>query len=145
VGNLRKILNAKATLADGLAIPAGSLRARPHFVEHHLAHIASSYYVSPFERAAVLSIDGFGDMISAMWGIGNGGRLKILGEVAFPHSLGVYYTAVPSSSAKIWRRVQSDGPSVLRRPNVPGRVPHDAAGSCSLNLPPFAITWMAPP
>ena len=94
VGNLRKILNAKQTLADGLGVPAGTLNATPHFVEHHLAHIASSYYVSPFERAAVLSIDGFGDMISAMWGIGDGGRLKILGEVAFPHSLGVYYTAV---------------------------------------------------
>ena len=94
VGNLRKILNAKETLADGLGVPEGSLKAKPHFVEHHLAHIASSFYVSPFERAAVLSIDGFGDMISAMWGIGDGGRLKILGEVAFPHSLGVYYTAV---------------------------------------------------
>jgi carbamoyltransferase len=42
----------------------------------------------------VLSIDGFGDMISAMWGVGEGGHLKIKGEVAFPHSLGVYYTAV---------------------------------------------------
>jgi carbamoyltransferase len=94
VGNLRKILNAKQTLAEGLHVPADRIKAKPHFVEHHLAHIASSYYVSPFDRAAVLSIDGFGDMISAMWGIGEGGRLKILGEVAFPHSLGVYYTAV---------------------------------------------------
>ena len=70
------------------------LKADPHFVEHHLAHIASSYYVSPFDRAAVLSIDGFGDMISAMWGVGEGGKVRILGEVSFPHSLGVYYTAV---------------------------------------------------
>src|SRR4051794_32441461 len=94
VGNLRKILNAKQTLADGLGVPADRLKAKPHFVEHHLAHIASSYYVSPFDRAAVLSIDGFGDMISAMWGVGEGGKLRILGDVAFPHSLGVYYTAV---------------------------------------------------
>jgi carbamoyltransferase len=94
VGNLRKILNAKQTLADGLGVPVSSLQAKPHFVEHHLAHIASSFYVSPFDRAAVLSIDGFGDMISAMWGVGEGGRVRILGEVAFPHSLGVYYTAV---------------------------------------------------
>ena len=93
-GNLRKILNAKQTLADGLGVPADRLKAKPHFVEHHLAHIASSYYVSPFDRSAVLSIDGFGDMISAMWGVGEGGKLRILGEVAFPHSLGVYYTAV---------------------------------------------------
>jgi carbamoyltransferase len=93
-GNLRKILNAKHTLAEGLGVPADRMKAKAHFVEHHLAHIGSSFYVSPFERAAVLSIDGFGDMISAMWGVGEGGRLKIAGEVAFPHSLGVYYTAV---------------------------------------------------
>ena len=98
VGNLRKILNAKQTLADGLGVPAGSLKAKPHFVEHHLAHIASSYYVSPFQRAAVLSIDGFGDMISAMWGIGDGGRLKILGEVAFPHSSASTTPPSPSTS-----------------------------------------------
>ena len=75
-------------------MPVDRLKTKAHFVEHHLAHIGSSYYVSPFERAAVLSIDGFGDMVSAMWGVGEGGRVKVLGEVAFPHSLGVYYTAV---------------------------------------------------
>jgi carbamoyltransferase len=92
--NLRKILRAKETLAAGLGVARRDLHAKAHFVEHHLAHIASSYYVSPFDRAAVLSIDGFGDMISAMWGVGEGGKLRIQGEVAFPHSLGVYYTAV---------------------------------------------------
>ena len=70
--NLRKILRAKATLAEGLGVPESALRAKPHFVEHHVAHIGSSFYVSPFERAAVLSIDGFGDMVSAMWGVGEG-------------------------------------------------------------------------
>ena len=92
--NLRKILRTKATLAEGLGVPASRLRAKAHFVEHHLAHIGSSFFVSPFERAAVLSIDGFGDMVSAMWGTGEGSRLRIEGEVAFPHSLGVFYTAV---------------------------------------------------
>jgi carbamoyltransferase len=92
--NLRKILGAKRTLAQGLGVADAHLKAKPHFVEHHLAHIGSSFYVSPFDRAAVLSIDGFGDMVSAMWGLGEGSRLRVLGEVAFPHSLGVYYTAV---------------------------------------------------
>jgi carbamoyltransferase len=92
--NLRRILRAKATLAEGLGIPKVRLRAKAHFVEHHLAHIASSYYASPFDRAAVLSVDGFGDMVSAMWGVGEGPRLRIQGEVTFPHSLGVFYTAL---------------------------------------------------
>lgn len=92
--NLRKILGAKSTLAEGLGVPVSRLHAKAHFVEHHLAHIASSFFVSPFERAAVLSIDGFGDMVSAMWGTGEGHRLQIAGEVTFPHSLGVFYTAV---------------------------------------------------
>jgi carbamoyltransferase len=93
-GNLRKILRARRTLAEGLGIGADRVRARMHFVEHHRAHIASSFLVSPFDRAAVLSLDGFGDMVSAMWGIGEGTRLHITDEVSFPHSLGVYYTAV---------------------------------------------------
>jgi carbamoyltransferase len=92
--NLWKVLRAKQTFAEGVSVPVDRLKTKAHFVEHHLAHIGSSFYVSPFDRAAVLSIDGFGDMISAMWGIGEGGRVKVLGEVAFPHSLGVYYTAV---------------------------------------------------
>jgi carbamoyltransferase len=92
--SLRRILRAKSTLAEGLGIPAGSIRAKMHFVEHHRAHIASSFFVSPFERAAVLSLDGFGDMVSAMWGLGEGNQLRIDGEVTFPHSLGVMYTAV---------------------------------------------------
>jgi carbamoyltransferase len=94
VASLRKILGAKRTLAQGLGVADAQLKPKPHFVEHHLAHIGSSFYVSPFDRAAVLSIDGFGDMVSAMWGLGEGSRLRVLGEVAFPHSLGVYYTAV---------------------------------------------------
>jgi carbamoyltransferase len=92
--NLTRILRAKKTLAEGLDVDPGSLPAKVHFVEHHKAHIASAFYSSPFEEAAVLSLDGFGDMVSAMWGVGRGTKLDIMGEVRFPHSLGVFYTAV---------------------------------------------------
>jgi carbamoyltransferase len=92
--NLWKILRARTTLAEGLGVPTAAVGAKAHFVEHHRAHIASSFFVSPFDRAAVLSVDGFGDMVSAMWGVGEGHRLRIHGEVTFPHSLGVFYTAV---------------------------------------------------
>jgi carbamoyltransferase len=65
-----------------------------HFVEHHLAHLASSFLVSGFEDAAVLSVDAFGDGVSTMLAEGRGPSLEILDRVAFPHSLGILYTAV---------------------------------------------------
>ena len=77
--------------------PARSLselkRARIHKVEHHRAHLASAFFASPFEEAAVVSVDGFGDYSSIQWGIGRGNRINVLGSVLFPHSLGILYTA----------------------------------------------------
>lgn len=64
-----------------------------HFVEHHRAHLASAFFASPFEEAAVISIDGFGDFSSAMWGVGKGNQIEVRGSVMFPHSLGIFYTA----------------------------------------------------
>jgi len=64
-----------------------------HFVEHHRAHLASAFFASPFEEAAVISIDGFGDFSSVMWGIGRGNAIEVRGSVSFPHSLGIFYTA----------------------------------------------------
>ena len=63
-------------------------------MEHHQAHLASTYFVSPFENAALLSADGLGDFASSMWGLGSGNRMRIDGAIAFPHSLGLYYSAV---------------------------------------------------
>ncbi len=94
IANLRTTLRAGKTFADTLGVPDDQLRAKTHFTEHHTAHIASSFFVSPFERAAVLSLDGMGDMISARWGVGEGSGLRLMGEVGFPHSLGIYYTAI---------------------------------------------------
>src|SRR5581483_10454757 len=70
-----------------------ALRAEFHSVEHHRAHLASSFFVSPFERAALLSIDGFGDFISTMWAEGRGNEIEVLGQVEYPHSTGIVYTA----------------------------------------------------
>ena len=75
---------------SGLNIPA---QARVHHVEHHRAHLASAFFASPFEEAAVVSVDGFGDFSSVMWGVGKGSQIKVLGSVRFPHSLGLFYTA----------------------------------------------------
>jgi carbamoyltransferase len=68
--------------------------AKFHRVEHHQAHLASSFFVSPFERAALLSADGLGDFASTMWGTGRGNRMHIDGAIAFPHSLGLFYSGV---------------------------------------------------
>ena len=94
LANAAKVRDPKSTLAGALDIPASTLRARFHRVEHHRAHMASCFFVSPFDSAAVCSIDGFGDFVSTMWGQGEGNRLSFDGRVEFPHSLGLLYTAI---------------------------------------------------
>ncbi len=73
---------------------AGVTNAQFHFVEHHRAHMASAFFASPFEEAAVISVDGFGDFSSVMWGVGRGHKFDVRGGVRFPHSLGLFYTAL---------------------------------------------------
>jgi carbamoyltransferase len=74
--------------------PGHEFNGRTSYVEHHLAHIASSYLVSPFDKAVVVSLDGSGDFASAAWGIGNGSRIRIDGRIFYPHSLGIFYEAI---------------------------------------------------
>jgi carbamoyltransferase len=81
-------------ICEALGVPRDQLRATIHHVEHHLCHVASAFLVSGFERAAVLSIDGFGDFASTMTAVGQGNSLRILDRVLFPHSLGILYTMV---------------------------------------------------
>ena len=70
------------------------IRARFHRIEHHQAHLASTFFVSPFEQAAVLSADGLGDFASTMWATGADNQMQVHGAVAFQHSLGLYYSAI---------------------------------------------------
>lgn len=69
-------------------------RGKIHNVEHHRAHLASTFFCSPFEEAACLTIDGFGDFVSSMTAVGRGNKLEIIDEVMYPHSLGIFYTAI---------------------------------------------------
>ncbi len=64
-----------------------------YYVEHHLSHAASSFFASPFKKAAVLTVDGVGEWATVTYGIGDGSSLKILKEIHFPHSLGLLYSA----------------------------------------------------
>jgi carbamoyltransferase len=86
----------RAGLAGQLqkAFPGQNARAVLHFVEHHRAHLASAFFASPYQQAAVVSVDGFGDFASCAWGYGNGPEIQLDGQVYFPHSLGAFYTAV---------------------------------------------------
>ena len=63
------------------------------FSEHHLSHAASAYYPSPFESAAVLTLDGVGEWTTTSLAIGKGSDLKVVKEIHFPHSLGLLYSA----------------------------------------------------
>jgi carbamoyltransferase len=67
---------------------------RLHPVEHHLAHVASAFFCSPFEEAMCLTVDGFGDFVSTMMAVGRGSSVEVLERVHFPHSLGLFYTAI---------------------------------------------------
>lgn len=92
--NVEKVRNLRTVLAESLEVPESRLRMEFHNVEHHVAHMASAFLVSPFREAAVLSIDGFGDFCSTMFGRGSGSSLEKLGSVLYPHSLGLFYTSI---------------------------------------------------
>jgi carbamoyltransferase len=93
IANSAKVRDLRDDLTKHLGDSQGRLKAKFHQVEHHRAHLASSFYVSPFERAALLSIDGFGDFISTMWGVGDGNSIEVLDQIEYPHSTGILYTA----------------------------------------------------
>jgi carbamoyltransferase len=95
---LRRLRNRRA-LAEvpevlARAFPGQTVRGEFHPVEHHLAHLSSAFYVGPFDEAAVVSIDGFGDFSSAAWGTAAGSKISTHGRVYFPHSLGIFYQAL---------------------------------------------------
>jgi carbamoyltransferase len=92
--NAAKVRDVRSALARALDVSPDALRAEVHNVEHHQAHVASAFFVSPFEQAAVLSVDGFGDFASTMLAVGRGNRFEVLDRVLFPHSLGIFYTAL---------------------------------------------------
>ena len=90
--NSLKITNLKKEIAERLGFDERFIKAKVQFVEHHRAHMASSFLVSPFDECAILSVDGFGDFTSTMRATGRGNKIKVMDSVSYPHSLGVFYT-----------------------------------------------------
>lgn len=83
-----------ARVAAAVGLGEANIGARLYRVEHHLAHAASAYYWSPFERAGALTVDGAGDFATAMWASCAGKRIRVQQRSLWPHSLGVFYTAI---------------------------------------------------
>jgi carbamoyltransferase len=63
------------------------------FCEHHLSHAASAFLCSPFEEAAILTVDGVGEWVTGTWGVGRGSQIRLEKQMEFPHSLGLFYSA----------------------------------------------------
>jgi len=91
---MRRFSGIREDLAGAFELDPEKIGAEFHRIEHHTAHMASAFFVSPYDEAAILSADGLGDFASAMWAAGRGAQMQALGEVTFPHSLGMFYTAL---------------------------------------------------
>jgi carbamoyltransferase len=87
---LRQKLHTPKELDQGLG---GGYKGRYIFTRHHESHAASAFFPSPFERAAILTLDGVGEWSTGSIGIGEGNRIRLLKELRFPHSLGLLYSA----------------------------------------------------
>ncbi|OGR53038.1 MAG: carbamoyltransferase [Elusimicrobia bacterium GWA2_62_23] len=94
LNNAAKIGDVKTELCRAMGAAPASVKARLRCVEHHKAHLASSFFVSPFDAAVCVSVDGFGDFVSTMRAFGNGSAIHDRDRVYYPHSLGIFYTAL---------------------------------------------------
>lgn len=90
--NLKKAASIEDEIIHHFKIEKSALKAQIINVEHHRSHLASAFFASDFEEAAILSIDGFGDYSSTMIATGKGNEIKVLDTVSYPHSAGVFYT-----------------------------------------------------
>ena len=115
-----KTLGLREQFAAAVGCPAGEIKARFHRIDHHSTHVAAGYFVSPFDEAAVLSVDGMGDFTSTLLAHARGLTWSELERVYFPHSLGFLYSAVTMylGISVLRRRIQGHGACPLRRAGV---------------------------
>src|SRR6185436_17953262 len=94
VHNASRVQDLPTTLSEALGLSRADVVGKMHWVEHHPAHLASTFFVSPFDEAAVCAIDGFGDFVSTSWAVGRGSSMNVIHRTFFPHSLGLLYLAI---------------------------------------------------
>ncbi len=86
-------MKEKLFTRDQIRKALGGFEGPVLFAEHHESHAASAFYPSPFPEAAVLTMDGVGEWATSSYGVGRGSELELLGELHYPHSLGMLYSA----------------------------------------------------
>jgi carbamoyltransferase len=95
-GRLSNATDIKSAAQELMVIPSklslNELEQRVNYIEHHRSHLASAFFASPYQQAALLSIDGSGDFTTTMMAVGQGNSIKVLNSIDFPHSLGIFYT-----------------------------------------------------
>ncbi len=87
---LKQKLHLPGELSRGLH---GRYTGRYVFTDHHESHAASAFFPSPFEEAAILTLDGVGEWSTSCFGVGRGNKIELIDEIRFPHSLGLLYSA----------------------------------------------------
>lgn len=92
--NAKKVTSLEDEFLKIKEVDVSLLKKKIHQVEHHRSHLASAFFPSPFEEAALLSIDGSGDFTTTMMGIGKGNQIEVLNSIDFPHSIGLFYTSM---------------------------------------------------
>lgn len=145
LSNAFQVKDTKDYLVEVLSLDAKALKAQFHNVEHHRAHLASAFFASPFDDAAVFSVDGMGDFVSTMWGTGDGTDMKVSDAINFPHSLGFFYTAISQwlgfpkygDEGKVMGLAPYGEPKYLETMRQIVRIQRD--GTFELNLDYFAI------
>ncbi|MEJ7676452.1 MAG: carbamoyltransferase N-terminal domain-containing protein [Segetibacter sp.] len=93
IANSKKVTSLEEEFHQLTRADKGQIKQKIHQVEHHRSHLASAFFASPFEEAALLSIDGSGDFTTTMIGIGKEHSIEVIDSVDFPHSIGIFYTA----------------------------------------------------
>src|SRR5262245_21791090 len=117
------------------------------FAEHHESHAASSFLVSPYEEAAILTVDGVGEWATSTMGVGRGNKIEILREIRFPHSLGLLYSAftyylgfkVNSGEYKVMGLAPYGQPKYMKEMEKLIRIAED--GSFKMNMEYFAYDY----
>lgn len=94
LGRSRNVQSMVDQIATHFKLSKDQLKAKFCNIEHHRSHLASAFFASPFDEAALLSLDAFGDFTSTMRAVGKQNKIEIIDSVSYPHSIGMFYTAM---------------------------------------------------